>query len=365
MFFYIANVLLFFFYSLIFAYSKRIKKKTAEWIIITSGIHFGLIMALRGFNVGVDTLMYSGIYARSAAQTSIIDIINRFPKYTGFALLCKCFSFLIEDKYGYMIMSGSIVVITVWWFIYKYSLNVSLSVYLYISFFFYLSSFNISREFIAISIGLIMYHLVDKNHLGYALALLIFAVSIHSVALVLILPIIVSYLSPSRKNIILTLVISVLAILMFDKLVSVFIAYFPQYKFYDIGGLHSYNGERWKTNGGIIVFYIMYLMIGLFGAYICEKNKYDPPKINHIFRMSILVLFSGLIGIVSPRNQLISRAVFFFSIYVIILLPNLLTKFNKNTLRIVKPVLYLVMLVPLVYLLYTNNSGVVPYSLFF
>lgn len=362
--FYVVNILIFLIYAGLLKQKRSLGKKTAKYIIILSGIHFGLIMCFRGFRVGVDTLMYSGIYGRVASQENIVSVINSFPKYAGYAVICKVFSFFIPNSYGYMIMTGLLIIPIVWWFIYHYSNNVILSIYLYITFFFYCSSFNVSREFIAISLGLIIYYCIDRGRLIPSIVLFFISISIHSVSLVLLLLFVFKFLKMSRKSLLLTVGISVSAIFLFDRLTSVFIRYFPQYAFYDLGGAHAYSSSRWTSNGGIIIFYLIYLAVGLLGMYICERKQYDYLKTKNTFRMSILLLCAALLGLIFPRNQLVSRIVFYFSIYVIILIPNSLNFFKKSNKKKLKMAIYIIMMIPLIYLLYTNNSGVVPYSLF-
>ena len=151
-----------------------------------------IIMGLRDISVGVDT----GNYQRMFYEFSFLSYSDIFSSYyhsgieVGFVLLNKLFSVLVNDYYFFQFIFSSIFCFLMAVFIYKSSSNVFLSSIVFVGSGLYLSSFNIFRQMLAVSVVVNSLPYLQRNELRKVLLLLIIGILIHTSSMIFIFPII-------------------------------------------------------------------------------------------------------------------------------------------------------------------------------
>ena len=156
-------------------YSVKLRKKRVdrEIFIFVAWLLLSSVAGFRAYRVGTDTLTYVAIYNNKSDDMEIgfswlIQLLHELAlKPTAFLFACA------------LITNGLVLIA-----ISRLSDNVWLSVYLYITLYYYFNSFNAMRQYIAVSILLNAFYYASKKRWGPYSVLLIIAISFHSSALI-------------------------------------------------------------------------------------------------------------------------------------------------------------------------------------
>ena len=118
------------------------------------------------------------------------------------------------------------------------------------------------------------------------------------------------------------------------------------------------------SRGGMIVFYFIFIVVDYLVSIYMKRDVMQQSLEKRCSGLSVILLTGAIIGIGFPTSKLISRVIMFYTIHSISLVPMVFANFKfKNNIKILKGLTYLIMIIPLLYLLSINNSGIVPYSI--
>lgn len=122
-----------------------------------------LIQGLRSAEVGTDTIMYTEVYNNYLHSEYYAYRFTHFEK--GFQLLYDILHRVSADEQGLLITMSAIAMAGFGYFIYKNSQDVLMSTFLFACMF-YPNSFNISRQYLALSLSINSYELIREKNIS-------------------------------------------------------------------------------------------------------------------------------------------------------------------------------------------------------
>lgn len=346
-------------------FSKKSVSGKLLYLILVFGF-LGVVMALRAPSIGSDTNSYCNMFKNIAAAASFQQANQNAnitaPVYVGYAYLI---SRLTNNPQIITIINSLIITVGMSCFIYRASSNVIYSSFLYIGFTLYYESMNGARQFIAVVLALNAFvFLVEsiKSKRGWILFLL--ALGIHNTAAIFLIAIAgIEFAKHCKKKMFLISIIASLVLSQgFFLLLPIFLRCFPYYKMY-VDGSNPASILANSGKGRIICVYILLAVVVLL-YYLTIKGIKKPETTFNYYSLPA-VAFCVVVGIIFSRNILVNRLLWFFVSLFIVFIPDTFKCYNKKYRQILYGVTTLSLLVYSIIQLVENQSGIVPYRLFF
>lgn len=308
---------------------KGLKLNKSIYLFISSTI-VGLIEGLRGLQVGTDTLFYY-LTMHYSRVLPLKTILNSFPKMhvndhyelveTGYILYNKFLSYIFKSDRVIFIVTSLLICWGMAWFINRQCDSVYIGMLFFICGGLYFYSFNVMRQFLAMTICLNSYTLLKKKHFILFTLLFLIAYSIHQSSLVFLLMIFMLYVIKKVKHdqLKLFILITPLFVPLSLRLLAQII---PAYAGYTTTHLFTVN-----INGIIFLWFFMFLMMSyyLFKFY----GKYSDEF--------LFVIISGLLYIVLQIMSIeltgMYRVSFWFYCFQLMFFANFPKYLNKISQR--------------------------------
>lgn len=283
-------------------YEKRTDGQAIYVIII--GAVLILLCGLRHDGIGRDTEMYRYIYENMAHL--------RWGEYWkeydyGYYFL----QFLISRFFGYRIflfITAILSIAPVVFIIYKYSKNKIISFILYICFTYYTFCFSALRQAVAIGFIMLAYHQIRKKNLKVFLICTLTAILFHSSAL-MFLPIYLIDKIPYKK---VTIVISCILMIMF---------YLFRDQFWSVATLFARQQYKAGIDAGGQKMYLFMILSVILGF--MYRDGFTGKKSENRLLL-YMQIFSVLIWPMATVNPAIARMYYYFHIFFILYVPELL-----------------------------------------
>ena len=312
--------------------------------LIIVGIQLFLISALRGDTVGADLASY--LPAFDTISNLIWDdvfLIGWEPGYIFFNKLLSLFP--TENNLIFFIATSLFAVIGYLSFISKYSKKPWLSVFLFIALGYYLNSFNIIRQSMAMVIVLHSLIYIKKRCFWKYLLCIVCAMLFHKTAIICLLPYFFYNVRPSIGNFAIMLVGSYLLSFFAGPML---LSYVIDSSF----SMYSLDGEA-SSGYGMLIFLLFTTLLCI--QYSSKKEEYSLE--NQLLILACCLQFFAL------NFSLFSRIVVYFSVILIVLIPNLMTEIKsfKYKLFIESCIVAVAILYFYKIVLSSDLSGVVPY----
>lgn len=361
--FYLANIFIIMCYSIflnLYATSQYGNvKKSNKIFMVMACIHLGLIMALRSVSVGTDTKLYSDLFEQISYADDIFNVIKSAPLYVVYN---KAISLLFNNLQWIIVFNSLIIITGIGIFIYRNSPNVVMSIYYYITLYFYFNSFNISRQFIAIVLVANSYYYLKNNKTKKFILIIIAATLVHNTAIVSLILWPLKKIKWSNYKICLLAVVTTIAMFSYDKLLKVFLILFPRYLMYMGGGTFSLADTGQGKKILVSLFYLLIVVLCMIFLRYKKNSEFLLVK-NELYFLTAILTIAVVIGIVFYNNLLISRIEIYFSLFIIIYIPLFIQYIGKP-----KVILYyclmIITAIPMLVQLNDNISGVLPYKFF-
>lgn len=332
-------------------------------------IIFGVISAGRDSSVGVDTMLYKNLFLNHSNSNVLDNILNsKYPAY-------EFYSIILHNLFPYpqtiIIFNSLITLFFISVFIKYWSKDVFISSFLYVSFYFFFYSLNIGRQYLALSLLTFAVVNLMRKKMKLFWSLYIVAILIHNTAIVGIIFYVISKVHWNMKKYGIFSLITISVFLIYERIISLFIRVFPAYVGYFTGAGNKVNLMT-QSEGNklyLTLFYAIFLIAGLL-LYSSERENKKIGMLNAI------MIVSTIIGLIFSKNILIGRIEQYFTIYIIVYVPqviNLVAKHlvidsNKYKYKYIYLIVswgtMIVSLIPLLFQLLKNISGVNPYSFF-
>lgn len=264
-----------------------------------------LVSALR-YRVGGDYIGYERIF-NSVLQGK--DVYSE----EGFSILNRIVAVYSDNIQWVYAICSAIILAAFFYGFFRYSPNPTLSLFLFVSMGYLFSSFNIMRQFIAVTILFAALKLVRENRFFPYLLLVLLAVTFHKTA-ILMLPMFFLVRLKMKQSYLLMLGIFGLCCFPFrDKLTTLLVrAFYPQY-------------ENTALIQPLSAFEFVYYAL-LFGVvlFLCTKYREKFFKDSYNLILYNCVTYALLLYLCFSFVPEINRIALYLEIFILLLIPRLI-----------------------------------------
>ncbi|PAV31089.1 hypothetical protein CIL05_00055 [Virgibacillus profundi] len=338
-------------------------KVTKKLFVILITIQFVILNGLRSYNVGVDTIRYEKSFLEVLNFNAIEDFLTSEIDF-GYRVFLEFMTIFTDDFNMYLLIFAILTFALFGIIIYKYSKSIFLSYILFIGLGFFDHSFNIARQTLSIIIVLYSFKfIISRNFLKFLIVVCI-AIVFHTAAFIFLPAYFIAQMKWSKTKIIIITIICTL-ISIFSKQIGKLLTFI----YYDDAEAMINQYESAGSIGGLAVFIIVLLFIGLF---IRNPIKHDDFQNRALFNIMVISL---LIQLMSSFSYLFSRLNLFYLVFVIYYIPYLLYILDKGPIKfktkelivvrlIAKFIITLVLILYYLNLIKINGPGILPYTFF-
>lgn len=287
-------------------------RKRRKYFLIIACVELIILAGIRGYSVGADTSVYLSAleYYKALPKDEILraELVYPYDFETGYFFLTKLCAWLGFSKTAFLFLIAVIIYIPMFVAIYKQSLNPYLSILTYFSFSLFAYSLGIFRQMIALAIVVCGIEYVKNRNFFKYLLLVCIAMTFHSTA---ILSLAIYFLYPLKWNMnaLVLFVISGIALFFGPYIVELMILLMPKYK--------GYIDGEWQSGGSYLM---LILFVAIFVLIYVENKKQSPTATNKLaFDALALTILVQSIGY---SLNIFGRAIGFFSVYLLFLIPN-------------------------------------------
>ncbi|WEV22673.1 EpsG family protein [Clostridium perfringens] len=245
---------------------------------------------------------------------------NNFGQEIGYVILNKIIGFFTKNSiYIILIMS----ILTIYLFLKefkRYSVNIWLSVLLFITIGAYYTSFNLIRQILAVAIIFSgSKYIYKKNFIKYFIYILT-ASLIHKTALIMIIFYFILNSRFSIKKLIIILISLIFCINYLDLIIIFIQKYFYSYYTYGKYGMTGFNYKNIVLPISILIFVLIHYY----------KLDLDNNRINVWINAIIFYAFFSLLGL---KIQMVQRVADFFAPYALLIIPLIISKIKDKKIR--------------------------------
>ncbi|AHF08650.1 EpsG family protein [Desulfitobacterium metallireducens] len=320
--------------ALILYYGKQHGKKDSIYLFCTMSVLF-VLAALRAHTIGNDTQTYVWLF-ENISRMSIQDLNTNSRYELGYLYYNKAVSIINGNPQVLLAITSLILIVGYARFIRKYSMNVWLSVYLFLVMGYFGSAVNILRQCIAMIVLLYSYSFIKRKKILPFLICVILATTFHKTAIVFVLAYPISKMRINYKTIGAFTAGTIVVYIVFTRALNVLFSYLPIYQYY-LGGKYMEGGIRTASVVSFGITLCIFLVGLCSGAYKRESKLVNENGIATIKEnnenqiMTIFLMFSLSVTVISFKFNLLDRMSEYFSVFSIVYLPNILRNFkNKN-----------------------------------
>ena len=297
-------------------------------------------MALRDISVGTDLNSYINEYRIGLIRNNEIG-------FSYFNLLLRKLGVGIQL---YIAIISAIVILSISILYYKYSKNILLSYYLFVTIGFFSMSMSGLRQTLAICLTIFAFIFLIKYKKILFFFFVVIASFFHNTAIVFLIAYFLRKVKVDKKRGLTILVLSILITLLFKKWIIYFITSISpsKYNIYldDIG----YKG----INPIVVVVSILIPLACLF--FWPTVNNHNDNEYNRT--MSIFLLFSiinVIVNILALDIKLFERLTYYFMVYNTILIPNVIQNMKDKKIRVIA--VFLCIVLPLIQFTLATPGG--------
>ena len=312
-----------------------------------------ILAGIRGHSIGADTKVYLRAidYYSSLGFSELLTakLVYPFDFEIGYFALTKLCAFLKLGRTGFLFVVAIITYVPVFVTIKKYSKMPYISILCYFAFGMFSYSLGVFRQMIAISILLCGWSFVKDRKLIKYLLTVFLASLFHTTALIAI-ALYVLYGIGWKKIILAVIGIEAVLVMFGRPIIMLAINMFPKYA--------GYIDGKYDQQGGTYLMLILLNLI-LFACVIGGELNKDHDD------MSICALILACcLQAIGYSMAIFGRIVPYFSIYIILAVPNFIGGMNKQ-LRALATFFAIVALFLLSYRGFSGNEYVTPYYTIF
>ena len=349
-------------------YSKGPSKKKNKQFLIVSFSTILIVASLRGGNVGWDTANYErGFYVlnNNVGQNAVYYWTATHWEY-GWQMINKFVGLFTDNPQIFLFFVGLLIYFNIAIYIYYNTAETASAfwpVFLFMTMsYLYPSSMNLMRQFLAISIAIniitVLRNGKTKKRVIIAIALLLVAFEVHHTAILYIIVLILYlYDKPSKRLLLYAGVGAVGAFILFPIIINYWLKLFPQY------GVFLSVGNEYYEGFGFSAYNLVMCMIRiLFVILICGLDNKDE-KNKQLYYLAFLNIIATGFTLLTMRTALAVRMSYYFDMFIIMIIPQLINKFRTG-----KSYVYMTVLVLgwafFIFELFHEAKGTVPYYFF-
>lgn len=294
-------------------------------IIFSVGI-FGLLTllaAVRKYTVGIDTKQYTDSYMLIGKDADF-SFSNYRYEY-GFTLLCRFLNYISPEPQLLILVTSVFIFSVVGYTIYRFSDDVALSAFLFVSMTTYTLYLNAMRQAIAVAFMLLAYCMFRDDKKVFSLFFIIVATQFHKSAwlVLLVLP---AIFSPFTNLTLFIYIVIIFGMFLGANYVTSVIAQI-------LGREQFYDADHMAANYfGPVIQLIFIICIVIVYFFYTTSQRVNKDKIllreNYFFRhiLMLWIMFAAM-GI---RIEVMSRFSYYFAPFVLFALPFALSKASRK-----------------------------------
>ena len=309
-----------------------------------------LIISLIGFrdiSIGIDTYNYYSIY-KHCGQLGFdyIDEIT-FSSELGFSLLN-----IVANKIGlswslFCILCASIYVIPIFELIRRKSENKFFSLLLFILAGYFFFPMSTVRQSIAIGICIIAYLLFDNKRLLFAVLVTLCASSFHVSAIVFFAFLLIQSIPLNHRNAMLWIIVSTVVVVSLMPVLRFLVVFVMQ--------TLSKEYEEIETGGNLQeVFFVATFVLSFLFTKRSFIDKHSPEL--------KAILLAAILLPVLQFHPALGRLYFYFSIFMIILIPSFLLSIKDTSQKVLGIICYITVYMMLFNTYFVPEKCLYPYK---
>ncbi len=303
------------FFSLSFyGINKMVYNKTVEQILLfLMFIMLFIVSAIRK-HVGTDYGVYLYFYR-------MIDTREYDPEgmEIGYFYLNKIIKHLFGGEYAIFIVTSLIIIGLVYLIVKKFSVDPLLSTILFMCIGFYMESFNIIRQSIAIAFILYSYK-YSETKFKWIIPILI--ASLFHITAILVIPFyLIAKMNLQKKHHILLVLAGFFLYLTYGKTVV--------YLTSIMEGFEHYKDSIFVTQGANPIRTVISISILLF----CFTGYEDIVKDKKMKFAFTMLIFANIFTLFMLKGKIFARVVGYFDVFQILIIPYVLKYMNKHKMR--------------------------------
>lgn len=305
-------------------------------LVVVSGIR----------NVGTDVINYKNYF-------EVLDFYNLENSLyeRGYYLLNRIVQIVFNDFQYVLIFTSLLIILIITKTILNFSVYPMLSLFFFITLYFYFTSFNLVRQYVAMAIVFASVKFIIEKKLYHFISVIIIASFFHSTSLFFF-----PFYWLARKKMpdiyyFLGFVLSIVLSIFTPVIINIISIVFPRLSYYS-----EYSLEGASANFAFILTIITFICARFLYKKLITIDKNTNFYLNFVF-------YASCFSILSRNNIIFFRISSYFYIFIILLLPIIYRSLSKSW-----KFLFLFYTIPssimyMYYLLINNNAGVYPYEL--
>lgn len=319
-----------------------------------------LLQALRATQVGIDVPTYHyGFQQIRQLPFNDCIVFNWEPLYVYLNWIIG----QLTDNFNWLLLAVSIIIVgNIWYFIYKNSNNVFLSVLLFFGLDFFFMSMYSLRQYcaLAIAINIITILKNENSKKAYMKSILLLAIAIgfHTTAFVCVTYIIVFSLGAiDKKKLIIWMICGALAILFYTQILELFFVVFPKYAYYREIGSSKFSGSSIRDID------LIFDVIKIACIVIAFKQNPHTHKNQIYYRLLALSSIAIFLSFLVQKITLLWRITYYFDILLIVVIP-ITVGYMKNYRKSINGIIITCIYIYYIYVMFLNGGQCVPYRVF-
>lgn len=310
-----------------------------------------VIQGLRNIDVGTDTSLYVNTYNGYLTSSYYSFQFTHFEY--GFQVLYNIFHKLNINSQLMLIIISGITMFGFAYFIYRNSKNVYLSTFIFACML-YPNSFNIMRQYLALSIAINSYQLIINGKYLKGMLLIGIGALFHTTALLLVVPLVFYYIKNWKLLRNTMIVFDIICLLLGTFIVNNLLILVG--KAYYITG---YNVDRLFRLTTLIT-----IIIAALTWYFAQKatDKKDKQILNYLTCIS---LFNVGCGILYLKYEFMSRIIELLNTFILVSIPLGLSQTKFYYKPLVKIGVYCIPFLLMLNSVFNSGSGIEIYKMFF
>ena len=301
--------------NLVLFNNKKMKIDSTYFYII--GTVLILISGLRKYTIGIDTYAYK-VRFEQIKSLDFRNFLNNIELEYGYNFLEFLLSRITDNFQLLLIIIAIIYVTSVSRIIKKYSANPPISFILFLTLGFYTFGMSSIRQTIAISITLLSFDYIVEKKLFKFISFVLIASFFHTSALIFLPSYWFSKFRVNKKSVATFVVVALVTFLLKDNLRELMMVLFPR------------NYEVVETGGEL--FYI-FMLLSLMVGFLFKKSLVNSSYFNKYFYFMIVAAI--IIFPIAKFNPAILRLYYYYSIYLILYIPNILFAIKDKVIRLI------------------------------
>ena len=319
------------------------------------GILAILIIGLRSENVGIDTWNYKAFFYSFDSKITYSSLIDQSNWYTepGYSLLVYVSKQIGLSSYVYFLIYALVYCIPIFIFVSNFSANKYFSVALFVMGTYLFFPMSTMRQSFAMGCCILSFVLWQKDKIWYASLSFLLGASVHISAFIFLVFLAIIKIPLTKKNIIWWLLGGILVVIALSQLaVGLFNDFFAYMGRAEYEEKNSTGG--WLRELFFVATIILCLILPLNSDKFIKENSSS---------IKALLLSSVLLPIFN-YNPTLSRIYMFFSIFEIVLIPNLISSSTKD-LKYIVGICYFATYFFFMYKIISNPTrSLIPYTFF-